>query len=467
VITAFESCFHHRNVLAPILWVERYQNATIRYGKQSFGIYWEVFRDLEIKEDFLKPYKHSEAEKLAARDDKFIEKDVFNLIDSSKKIVDDFKMLRPKMTVFVLQSITPAGEEKIKERYRPEWTNAINEDDIIGMVKLIITCHTSTGKASEFTDKFIAVEDYRNFTYKEGTTIAEYANQLYNILSLHQAQVHGFCELTSQDQQCKILSNPERGIALVFHKDDTDKFYKLHTSEVVEYFRKVYSIGLQNVYCESRVYNAVHFYTLDQQQRAQEAIRLHQALNHPSDKALLTLLVSPSAINIKVTPMDLQNARAIYGSCPHCLEGKPQLSKGSHKSFDDSLKPTEPGEMLHCDIVFIKGKPRLFSVDHVSGYMMLVAMDSKKTEELVRALDATITKYRSHHKFVYIVSTDHESVLKSKQLALHLNGKGVKVALRIPYEHKKTAEREKMEAKISVLPYNLPSDLYDSDSEKV
>ena len=52
-------------------------------------------------------------------------------------------MLRPKMTAFVLQSVTPVGEEKIKERCR-----AINEDDIIGMVKLIITCHTSTGKAS-------------------------------------------------------------------------------------------------------------------------------------------------------------------------------------------------------------------------------------------------------------------------------------------------------------------------------
>jgi hypothetical protein len=94
VITAFESCFHHRNVLplvAPILRVERYQNALIRYGKQSFGIYWEVFRDLEIKEDSLKPYKPSEAEKLVARDDKFIEKDLFNLIDSSKKIVDDLR----------------------------------------------------------------------------------------------------------------------------------------------------------------------------------------------------------------------------------------------------------------------------------------------------------------------------------------------------------------------------------------
>ena len=25
--------------------IERYQNALIRYGKQSFGIYWEVFTD--------------------------------------------------------------------------------------------------------------------------------------------------------------------------------------------------------------------------------------------------------------------------------------------------------------------------------------------------------------------------------------------------------------------------------------
>ena len=50
---------------------------------------------------------------------------------------------------------------------------------VMSQIKLIVTCHTSTGKASEFTDKFIAVEDYRNFPYKEGTTIAEYANQLY------------------------------------------------------------------------------------------------------------------------------------------------------------------------------------------------------------------------------------------------------------------------------------------------
>jgi len=36
---------------------------------------------------------------------------------------------------------------------------------------------------------------------------------------------------------------------------------------------------------------------------------------------------------------------------------------------------------------------------------MLVAMDNKKTEEFIRALDVTITKYRSHYKVNHIVST--------------------------------------------------------------
>ena len=78
---------------------------------------------------------------------------------------------------------------------------------------------------------------------------------------------------------------------------------------------------------------------MEQQQRAQEAIRLHQAFNHPSDKALSSLLVLPSAINIKVTPADLANARAINGPYRHCLEGK---HAGSHKSWDPGNEPKEP-----------------------------------------------------------------------------------------------------------------------------
>ena len=47
-------------------------------------------------------------------------------------------------------------DDRNMTRYSPEWTKAINEDDIIGMVKWIIICHTSTGKASKCTNKFIA-----------------------------------------------------------------------------------------------------------------------------------------------------------------------------------------------------------------------------------------------------------------------------------------------------------------------
>ena len=71
------------------------------------------------------------------------------------------------------------------------------------MINLIITCHTSTGKDSEFTDKFISVEDYRNFIYKEGTTIAEYANQLY-LLDRKILQV-GATHLPSRDQVYMVI----------------------------------------------------------------------------------------------------------------------------------------------------------------------------------------------------------------------------------------------------------------------
>ena len=60
-----------------------------------------------------------------------------------------------------------------------------------------------TGKASEFTDKFIAVEEYRNFTYKEGTTIAEYANQLY-LLDKKILQV-GAIHLPARDQVYMVI----------------------------------------------------------------------------------------------------------------------------------------------------------------------------------------------------------------------------------------------------------------------
>ena len=208
------------------------------------------------------------------------------------------------------------------------------------------------------------------------------------------------------------------------------------------------------------------YYTLDQQKRAQEAVQLHQSLRHPSDKALGALLRSPSMINSGISPIDLANARAIWGPCPHCLEGKPLPHEGSHKTYDPGGEPQKPGELLHVDIVYIDGRPRLMAVDHVTGYMSLVIMNSKSKENVIKAYEQIINAYRANLKVVRMISSDHEATLKSCES--YLNEKGVKIALRIPYEHEKVAERsvrmlrEKMEVTRRELPYNLPPELFDA-----
>ena len=208
------------------------------------------------------------------------------------------------------------------------------------------------------------------------------------------------------------------------------------------------------------------YYTLEQQKRAQEAIQLHQALGHPSDKALGAALRSPSYINLNLTPVDLSNARAIFGPCPHCLEGKPVPHTGTHETFDPGGEPQKPGELLHVDIIYIDGRPRLFAVDHVTGYISLIIMASKSKENVQKAYDQLINAYKANLKVVRMISSDHEATLKSCES--YLGSRDVKISLRIPYEHEKIAERsvrmirEKMEVKRRELPYELPPELFDA-----
>ena len=48
-----------------------------------------------------------------------------------------------------------------------------------------------------------------------------------------------------------------------------------------------------------------------------------------------------------------------------------------HHSWDPGGKTTNPGQLLHVDIVFIAGKPRLFSGDDITGYIVMARMESK------------------------------------------------------------------------------------------
>jgi hypothetical protein len=179
--------------------IEQWKATLDRYAKSSFGLYAKVIQDMKIDEDFVTYYKPSEEERASANEDKFAEKILTCTVESRMKLVEDFRMIRPKMTSYVMQSITEAGEKTLKERYRLEWQKAINEDDVTGMIELIIKCHTTSGKASSNADKSRAEEKYRNHLYIEGTTIAAYSHQLY-LLDREVAQVGG----TPLDEKAKV-----------------------------------------------------------------------------------------------------------------------------------------------------------------------------------------------------------------------------------------------------------------------
>ena len=96
---------------------------------------------------------------------------------------------------------------------------------------------------------------------------------------------------------------------------------------------------------------------------------------------------------------------------------------------------------MHVDIVFIAGKPRLFSADDITGYIVMARIESKAQADVNKAIDAIVSRYQSSLKVVSVISCDAEAVLKSQATINYLASKGIKLAPRIPYEHEKIVER--------------------------
>ena len=58
---------------------------------------------------------------------------------------------------------------------------------------------------------------------------------------------------------------------------------------------------------------------------------------------------------------------------------------------------TNPGQLLYVDIVFIAGKCRyivfFFSVDDITGYIVMARMESKGQADVNKAIDAIVSRY--------------------------------------------------------------------------
>ena len=80
---------------------------------------------------------------------------------------------------------------------------------------------------------------------------------------------------------------------------------------------------------------------------------------------------------------------------------------------------------MHCDIVFVMGRPRLFAVDEVTGYCSFLQMDSKGVPDLTKAFEILLNAYQGHMKVVRVVCVDAESNLNA--CSNYLNSRGVKL----------------------------------------
>lgn len=287
-----------------------------------------------------------------------------------------------------------------------------------------------------------------------GTVFVDPRNK-YNLVGEPVIRKLGMQFVKSKDDKHQDLVKKSTGkTVLRFHLDPSDGFYKASFLT-----GKVRTAMPGSIIKQEDTRDRRMMYTNLQMERASKVIALHEALCHPSDEALKSLLESPSLINLDITSTDLKNAREIYGPCAVCLQSKPLPVTGSNPSYDRHEVPT-PGEDLHMDIVFTNKTPYLFCMDAASGKFSMVRLHSKNVEHLRPGVETIINYYKGHLRVTRTISSDFEANFRA--LEQWLNSGGIQYRSRVPYEHEKPCERgmrrvrEAMRSKLLELKFQLP-----------
>jgi hypothetical protein len=105
------------------------------------------------------------------------------------------------------------------------------------------------------------------------------------------------------------------------------------------------------------------------QDRAQQARRLHCAAGHPSDKILKEMLSAGKYKECFLSPRDVDAANAILGKCVDCQRANMPEPPSPPSNREP---PREDGESFQADIFFIKNEgsrksPYLLLVDERNG----------------------------------------------------------------------------------------------------
>lgn len=247
----------------------------------------------------------------------------------------------------------------------------------------------------------------------------------------------------------------------------TDKSSKYHNLYIMTMPRKGKAVAEKHVMSAAAQVVNHQIFTTREIERAHQARRLHQHLDHISDHNLCALLNAGGIMNCSTTAVDVRNAAKILGPCVDCIQGKMTEPTGK-----PSVRPTceNPAELLFMDLFFVhdgvstKKAPHLLSVDGRYGHIIVTKLASKHTAALTVAIQDVINIYRSLGHTVKEIRVDHEQTFLACKGVV--NGMGVQLSATAPGQHNSRAERPirtirtRFRAVLASLGYKLPRILY-------
>lgn len=262
-----------------------------------------------------------------------------------------------------------------------------------------------------------------------------------HLLSFSQLMDMGWS--ATYDKDADLFRVTKEGYALVFRRNDRGLY--------------AYESASRGVYVLVRGKDG-----MNEQDRLNEAVSLHERLGHRSDKYLARTLQGGSIVT-DVTAADVQRLKTQMDPCVPCQLGG--MKRYPKRSNAKDVPSSVFGSDLHVDVMEYRGLLYLVAVEEAYGFMFARKIKSRSTEELREALTSIkgqIISY-GHDSKIKRLYSDLEAGVKANENWLNLNG--IRLNVTEAQGHEGMAERAiqtiKRTALIqeSALAYELHADM--------
>lgn len=236
-------------------------------------------------------------------------------------------------------------------------------------------------------------------------------------------------------------------------------YYTIATSELL----RVYGRPRKSVQI---LHEDAIFLNTDQRSRAAEARRLHVALGHPSDRAMIAMLDTNALVGCNLASQAVRDALTLFGPCPACLSGK---MKDDPQPLSTTPPASRIGERVHMDIIPLTGVSiggytfGLLSKCAFSDYSVWIPLENKSTLHLCQALERLISFYLSYgYKIDHFFSDGENNLLACRTF---VEARGCTLQSTPRHFHEKTIEARVRTVKMrkraieNGLPYKVPIEL--------